>query len=154
MLRSTSVVMTTTGASPLTDTSPVSRPTESAPYLRTRSAYFWLDRALIGVVEKDLLPWVIARCTANSPPAVLPEPVGAATRTPRPASRACAARAWNGSSSKSMPARDAASSDRDIAARSRAAANRSAGEGMVEGYVSAGSALLRQHVQRAGHDLA
>ena len=50
MLRSTSVVMTTTGASPLTDESPVSRPTLSAPWTATRSWYFWLDRALIGVV--------------------------------------------------------------------------------------------------------
>ena len=50
MLRSTSVVMTTTGASPLTDESPVSRPTLSAPCTRTRSWYFWFDRALIGVV--------------------------------------------------------------------------------------------------------
>ena len=50
MFRSTSVVITTTGASPFTLLSPVSRPTESGPYLRTRSAYFWLDSALIGVV--------------------------------------------------------------------------------------------------------
>ena len=50
MLRSTSVVMTTTGASPLTDESPVSRPTLSVPCTRTRSWYFWFDRALIGVV--------------------------------------------------------------------------------------------------------
>ena len=50
MLRSTSVVMTTTGASPLMDESPVSRPTFDAPWTRTRSLYFWLDRALIGVV--------------------------------------------------------------------------------------------------------
>ena len=50
MLRSTSVVMTTTGASPLTDESPVSRPTLSAPCTRTRSWYFWFDSALIGVV--------------------------------------------------------------------------------------------------------
>jgi hypothetical protein len=50
MLRSTSVVMTTTGASPLTALSPVSSPTFAAPYRSTRSAYFWLDSALIGVV--------------------------------------------------------------------------------------------------------
>ena len=50
MLRSTSVVMTTIGASPLIDESPVSRPTFRAPCRRTRSTYFWLDRALIGVV--------------------------------------------------------------------------------------------------------
>ena len=50
MLRSTSVVMTTTGASPLTEESPVSRPTLSAPWTRTRSWYFWFDSALIGVV--------------------------------------------------------------------------------------------------------
>jgi hypothetical protein len=50
MLRSTSVVMTTTGASPLTDESPVSRPTCCAPWRRTRSWYFWFDSALIGVV--------------------------------------------------------------------------------------------------------
>ena len=50
MLRRTSVVMTTIGASPLIDASPVSRPTWSAPWTRTRSVYFWLDSALIGVV--------------------------------------------------------------------------------------------------------
>ena len=50
MLRSTSVVMTTIGALPLTLLSPVSRPTVSASYRRTRSLYFWLDSALIGVV--------------------------------------------------------------------------------------------------------
>jgi hypothetical protein len=50
MLRSTSVVMTTTGASPLTDTSPVSSPTIPAPWAATSSAYFWLLRALTGVV--------------------------------------------------------------------------------------------------------
>ena len=50
MLRSTSVVITTTGASPLMLLSPVSRPTLSAPYRRTRSPYFWFDSALIGVV--------------------------------------------------------------------------------------------------------
>ena len=50
MLRSTSVVITTTGASPLTALSPVSRPTFFAPYRSTRSAYFWLESALIGVV--------------------------------------------------------------------------------------------------------
>ena len=50
MLRSTSVVMTTIGASPLIEASPVSRPTWPAPCTRTRSAYFWFDRALMGVV--------------------------------------------------------------------------------------------------------
>ena len=50
MLRSTSVVITTTWASPLTAVSPVSRPTAAAPWRATRSAYFWLDSALIGVV--------------------------------------------------------------------------------------------------------
>ena len=50
MLRSTSVVMTTTGAVPLTELSPVSRPTLSVPCRLTSSQYFWLDRALSGVV--------------------------------------------------------------------------------------------------------
>ena len=50
MLRSTSVVITTTGACPLTEVSPVSSPTDPAPCRATRSAYFWLDSALIGVV--------------------------------------------------------------------------------------------------------
>ena len=50
MLRSTSVVITTTGASPLIELSPVSSPTLSAPWARTRSLYFWLERALSGVV--------------------------------------------------------------------------------------------------------
>jgi hypothetical protein len=50
MLRRTSVVMTTIGASPLTVLSPVSRPTLAAPCRATRSEYFWLDSALMGVV--------------------------------------------------------------------------------------------------------
>ena len=50
MFRSTSVVMTTTGASELIELSPVSRPTFAAPCRRARSAYFWFDSALIGVV--------------------------------------------------------------------------------------------------------
>jgi hypothetical protein len=50
MFRSTSVVITTIGASEFTELSPVSRPTLSAPYLLTRSPYFWLLSALIGVV--------------------------------------------------------------------------------------------------------
>ena len=50
MLRSTSVVMTTTGASPLMLLSPVSSPTFSVPCRRARSANFWFDRALMGVV--------------------------------------------------------------------------------------------------------
>ncbi len=50
MLRRTSVVITTSGASPLMTLSPVSRPTLSSPWARRRSLNFWLDRALIGVV--------------------------------------------------------------------------------------------------------
>jgi hypothetical protein len=50
MFRSTSVVITTTGASPLTALSPVSSPTFAGPYRSHRSLYFWLDSALIGVV--------------------------------------------------------------------------------------------------------
>jgi len=50
MLRSTSVVITTTGARDWNDTSPVSRPTRPAPYRAESSPNFWLDRALIGVV--------------------------------------------------------------------------------------------------------
>ena len=50
MFRRTSVVMTTMGASPLMLLSPVSRPTACAPWRATRSLYFWLDSALIGVV--------------------------------------------------------------------------------------------------------
>jgi hypothetical protein len=50
MLRSTSVVMTTAGASPLMALSPVSRPTLADPCRRTRSPYFWFDSALMGVV--------------------------------------------------------------------------------------------------------
>ena len=50
MLRSTSVVITTTGACELIEVSPVSRPTRSGPYWAIRSANFWFDSALIGVV--------------------------------------------------------------------------------------------------------
>ena len=50
MLRSTSVVMTTTSAWGLIEASPVSSPTRCGPWRATRSWYFWLDRALMGVV--------------------------------------------------------------------------------------------------------
>ncbi len=50
MLRRTSVVITTIGASPLIVLSPVSSPTWSAPYRSTRSLNFWFDSALIGAV--------------------------------------------------------------------------------------------------------
>ncbi len=50
MLRSTSVVMTTIGASPFTELSPVSNPTLRGPWTRTRSPYFWFDSAFNGVV--------------------------------------------------------------------------------------------------------
>jgi hypothetical protein len=50
MLRSTSVVMTTTGAPPFTALSPVSRPTWCSPWRARNSANFWLLNALIGVV--------------------------------------------------------------------------------------------------------
>ncbi len=50
MLRRTSVVMTTTGASPLIELSPVSRPTFSGPCRRERSPNFWFERAFRGVV--------------------------------------------------------------------------------------------------------
>ena len=47
-----------------------------------------------------------ARCTANSPTIVLPEPVGAATSTPLPASSAWQASIWKSSSSKSYRPRN------------------------------------------------
>ena len=50
MLRTTSVVITTTGASALIELSPVSNPTLPAPWIATRSWNFWLLSALIGVV--------------------------------------------------------------------------------------------------------
>jgi hypothetical protein len=50
MLRSTSVVMTTTGASELIVLSPVRRPTFDAPNRATRSPNFWFDSAFSGVV--------------------------------------------------------------------------------------------------------
>ena len=50
MLRSTSVVITTAGASPLIALSPVRSPTELGPWMRLRSWNFWFDRALIGAV--------------------------------------------------------------------------------------------------------
>ena len=50
MLRSTSVVITMIGASPLIVLSPVSRPTRSRPCAATRSPNFWFDNALSGVV--------------------------------------------------------------------------------------------------------
>ncbi len=50
MLRSTSVVITTMGASPLMEVSPVRSPTRSGPWRRRRSVNFWLDSAFSGVV--------------------------------------------------------------------------------------------------------
>ncbi len=50
MLRRTSVVITTTGASELTALSPVRSPTRSAPWRATRSPYFWFESAFSGVV--------------------------------------------------------------------------------------------------------
>jgi hypothetical protein len=50
MLRRTSVVITTIGASPLIVLSPVSRPTLAAPCCATKSPNFWFDSALRGVV--------------------------------------------------------------------------------------------------------
>jgi hypothetical protein len=50
MFRSTSVVITTTGASPLIALSPVSSPTFAAPSRATKSPNFWFDSALSGVV--------------------------------------------------------------------------------------------------------
>ncbi len=50
MLRRTSVVMTTTGASPLIVLSPVSRPTFAAPRRATKSPNFWFESAFSGVV--------------------------------------------------------------------------------------------------------
>ena len=42
--------MTTTGASPLIELSPVSRPTRSIPYRARKSPNFWFDSAFSGVV--------------------------------------------------------------------------------------------------------
>ena len=50
MLRSTSVVITTTSAVRLIDVSPVSSPTRAAPKSWRNSWYFWFERALRGVV--------------------------------------------------------------------------------------------------------
>jgi hypothetical protein len=50
MLRRTSVVITTSGASPLSELSPVSSPTFEGPWSPRKSPYFWFDSALIGVV--------------------------------------------------------------------------------------------------------
>jgi len=50
MLRTTSVVITTTWAPGRIDASPVSNPTCSAPWMPMRSANFWFESALIGVV--------------------------------------------------------------------------------------------------------
>ena len=50
MLRSTSVVITTIGASPRRFTSPVSRPTSLSPYSAQSSRNFWFDSALMGAV--------------------------------------------------------------------------------------------------------
>ena len=40
----------TMSASELIEVSPVNNPTLASPYRATNSEYFWLDKALIGVV--------------------------------------------------------------------------------------------------------
>ena len=105
MLRSTSVVITTTGALPLMELSPVSRPTASAPRRSRKSPNFWLERAFSGVVYSARSPRAIARAIAASATTVFPEPVGAHTTTVSPRSMAAAASSWKGSAVKGSPAR-------------------------------------------------
>ena len=98
MLRSTSVVITTTGASPLMALSPVSSPTVA-------------DAVAFAEVAELLVRQRLERRGVEGPPAVaprvsmpysattvLPLPVGAATTTWCPASSASRASSWKRSS--------------------------------------------------------
>ena len=91
------MVITTTGARGLTFTSPVRMPTFSAPHCRPKSAYFWLESALSGVVYAMRRPRCSAAWIANSATRVLPEPVGAETITDLPSRIAEMARSWKSS---------------------------------------------------------
>ncbi len=50
MFRRISVVITSAGARGFTFTSPVRMPTSATPNCRQKSAYFWFESALSGVV--------------------------------------------------------------------------------------------------------
>mmetsp|Transcript_67306 Transcript_67306/g.160579 ORF Transcript_67306/g.160579 Transcript_67306/m.160579 type:complete len:229 (-) Transcript_67306:126-812(-) len=141
MFRYTSVVTTRIeAASRLMLTSPVSNPTRSAPNWAQKSLYFWLERALSGVVYSTRFPSADPRYTAASPHTVFPEPVGAETITFRFSTRAVSAPIWNSSSGKE---KDAARS-LAVIARSRRYFSRSAftTAGVPASASSSGSAVV------------
>ena len=99
MLRRTSVVITTTGASPLIALSPVSRPTLLGAVRADEVAELLVrERFQRRRVEGLGRPPRARGAMAYSATSVLPEPVGAATSTDRPASSASSARVWKSSS--------------------------------------------------------
>ena len=89
------MVITRIDAPGLTLTSPVRMPTWSAPNCRLKSANFWFDSALSGVVYASRRPWASAAWMANSATSVLPAPVGADTITDCPPMIAWMASRWN-----------------------------------------------------------
>ena len=82
------MVITRIAACGFTLTSPVRMPTLSAPNSRVKSANFWFESALSGVVYARRRPAARAAWMANSATRVLPAPVGAETMTDWPASMA------------------------------------------------------------------
>src|SRR5207247_6711421 len=77
----------------------------SAPYARVKSANFWLESALSGVVYATRLPCSSAIWIANSATSVLPAPVGAETITDWWCWIARAASIWKSSRGKENRAR-------------------------------------------------
>src|SRR5437667_7003439 len=75
--------------------SPVSSPTDSAPYNPENRWNFWLESAFRGVVYQATPPAVRISLIACSAIQVFPLPVGAATNT-SPARTAASAASWNG----------------------------------------------------------
>ena len=99
MLRSTSVVITTIGASPLITLSPVSSPTLCGAVHPDEVAVLLVrERLQRRRVEGLGRPMSSAAAIAYSATSVLPAPVGAATSTERPASSTSSARRWKSSS--------------------------------------------------------
>ena len=84
------------GAPGLTDASPVSMPTLSAPNISQRAKNFSDTRALMGAVY--MLRWPLARAAKWAPAAtrLFPEPVGVARMTLLPVTTSIRASVWAG----------------------------------------------------------
>ena len=73
-------------------------PTRVSPKARVKSANFWFESALSGVVYAMRWPEASAAWIANSATSVFPAPVGAETITDWPAAIAWIASSWKSSS--------------------------------------------------------